>query len=55
MESLERDIESRHIKTPVLCAHARMIDNVRAEEEPLPGKVRCVECGAIIDDPRPER
>lgn len=33
------------------CAHRRLIDDVRAISGHPTGKVRCLECGAIFDDP----
>lgn len=42
------------IRKPVLegrCAHGRMIDEVRTRGGKRTGKVRCLECQAIIDDP----
>jgi len=35
----------------VLCAHQRLIDDVRTRSGRLTGKVRCLECGTIFDDP----
>lgn len=34
-----------------LCAHQRMIDDVRTRSGRRTGKVRCLECGTIFDDP----
>ena len=33
------------------CAHQRLIDDVRTRGGKLTGKVRCLECGVIFDDP----
>lgn len=33
------------------CAHGRMIDEVRTRGGKRTGKVRCLECQAVIDDP----
>ncbi|MGE0643182.1 MAG: hypothetical protein AB7P24_05890 [Nitrospira sp.] len=33
------------------CVHGRMIDEVRTKGGKRTGKVRCLECQAIIDDP----
>ncbi len=33
------------------CAHQRMIDDVRTRGGRRTGKVRCLECGTIFDDP----
>jgi len=35
----------------VLCAHQRLIDDVRTKAGKLTGKVRCLECGTIFEDP----
>ncbi|CUQ66067.1 MAG: hypothetical protein NNA31_08300 [Nitrospira sp.] len=35
----------------ILCAHRRIIDDVRTRRGKPTGKVRCLECGAIFDDP----
>ncbi len=35
----------------LLCAHQRIIDDVRTRSGRPTGKVRCLECGAIFDDP----
>lgn len=36
------------------CTHSRMIDDVRTRGKKSGGKVRCLECGAIVDDPYQE-
>ncbi len=33
------------------CAHQRLIDDVRTRGGKPTGKVRCLECGTIFDDP----
>lgn len=33
------------------CTHGRLVDEVRTRGGKLTGKVRCLECQAIIDDP----
>ncbi len=33
------------------CIHGRAIDDVRTKGKKRTGKVRCLECGAIFDDP----
>lgn len=33
------------------CAHGRLIDEIRTRGGKRTGKVRCLECQAIIDDP----
>jgi hypothetical protein len=37
--------------TAVTCVHGRLIENVVVRNRPQRGKVRCLECGAIIKDP----
>lgn len=34
-----------------LCVHQRLIDDVRTRSGKPTGKVRCLECGTIFDDP----
>lgn len=34
-----------------LCAHQRLIDDIRTRSGKPTGKVRCLECGTIYDDP----
>ena len=36
---------------PNTCTHGRLISDSVTEEEHNAGKVRCVECGAIVPDP----
>ena len=36
---------------PCICTHSRLISDSVTEEEHKAGKVRCVECGAIVPDP----
>lgn len=33
------------------CAHGRLIDDVLTDEGQRTGRVRCLECLAVIDDP----
>lgn len=35
----------------VRCAHQRLIDDVLSSSGKRTGKVRCLECGTIFDDP----
>lgn len=35
----------------MLCAHQRLIDDVRTRSGTPTGKVRCLECGTVFDDP----
>jgi hypothetical protein len=38
--------------TPITsCKHGRLIDNILARGGKITGKVRCLECCAVIDDP----
>ena len=34
-----------------LCTHSRLIDDVLTLQGRKSGKVRCLECGAVFDDP----
>ena len=36
---------------PGACTHSRLISDSVTEEEHNAGKVRCIECGAIVPDP----
>ena len=49
VEEIGHEIEIPHSKT--LCAHQRLIDDVRTRSGKPTGKVRCLECGTIFDDP----
>ena len=42
---------SFNLPPPVTCLHHRLIDDVLTTEGKRTGKVRCVECGAVFDDP----
>lgn len=33
------------------CLHMRLIDRIRCEDEQEPPRYRCLECGAVIQDP----
>lgn len=35
----------------LLCVHQRLIDDVHSHSGKPTGKVRCLECGTIFDDP----
>jgi hypothetical protein len=39
------------VDRPRACTHSRIISDNVTEEEHNAGKVRCVECGAIVSDP----
>jgi len=43
--------KSDEATTNLLCAHQRMIDDVRTRSGSRTGKVRCLECGTVFDDP----
>jgi hypothetical protein len=49
VQEIGQDTEIPPSKT--LCAHQRLIDDVRTRSGTPTGKVRCLECGAIFDDP----
>lgn len=38
-------------KSTRCCAHSRMIADVLTSQGLKTGKVRCIECGALFDDP----
>jgi uncharacterized Zn finger protein len=38
-------------KRVMTCAHGRLIDDVLTKQGQRSGQVRCLECGAIMDDP----
>jgi len=45
-------VESPRKTTPTNpCTHSRAIDDVLIRGKKRSGKVRCLECGAIFDDP----
>ena len=35
----------------IICLHARLIDNVFTKDGARTGQVRCLECGAVFEDP----
>jgi len=43
--------ESPLVNRPGACTHSRIISDSVTEEEHNAGKVRCVECAAIVPDP----
>jgi hypothetical protein len=47
--------ESPPVNRPGACTHSRIISNSVTEEEHNAGKVRCVECAAIVPDPHLKR
>lgn len=49
VQEIGHETEIPHSKT--LCAHQRLIDDVRTRTGKPTGKVRCLECGTIFDDP----
>ena len=42
---------SGEVTADSFCAHGRLIDDVRTKAGKRTGKVRCLECKAIFDDP----
>ena len=42
---------SRKTTSNSCCTHQRLIDDVLTESGKRTGKVRCLECGAVFDDP----
>lgn len=43
--------ETEPFASKTLCAHRRLIDDVRTSSGKPTGKVRCLECGTMFDDP----
>ena len=43
------------VNRPGACTHSRLISDSVSEEEHNAGKVRCVECTAIVPDPHLKR
>ena len=43
--------ETALFPSKTLCVHGRLIDDVRTRSGTPTGKVRCLECGTIFDDP----
>jgi hypothetical protein len=43
--------ESSPVNRPGACTHSRIISDSVTEEERNAGKVRCVECAALVPDP----
>ncbi len=53
---MESHIETRRLQPSTialatLCEHGRLIDEVLTRDGTRTGKVRCLECRAVIDDP----
>lgn len=52
---LQNTEEESGMTTPtalnLACAHQRLIDDIRTRGGARTGKVRCLECGAVFDDP----
>ena len=44
--------QTRPLSPSCACTHSRLIADCISEEEHKTGKVRCVECGGVISDPR---
>jgi hypothetical protein len=49
IQAISHEIGIPHSKAP--CVHQRLIDDVRTRSGKPTGKVRCLECGTIFDDP----
>jgi len=43
--------ETNMATSKTLCAHQRLIDEVLTRSGKRTGKVRCLECGTIFEDP----
>ena len=58
MEPITEPITARPVSQTTLvnhCTHSRIIDDVLTRSGKRTGKVRCLECSAVIDDPHLER
>ena len=42
---------SSRVTSNVCCTHQRLIDDVLTRDGKRTGKVRCLECGTVFDDP----
>lgn len=54
MEPLIEPIPIQPLSHPIRtspCIHSRAIDDVLTRSRKRTGKVRCLECGAVFDDP----
>lgn len=54
MESMIEPVPAQPLSHPIRtspCAHSRAIDDVLTRSRTRTGKVRCLECGAVFDDP----
>jgi hypothetical protein len=55
--TVEAPMETQTIQTATRiapqkrCTHSRLIDEIRTKSGKRTGKVRCLECGTIIEDP----
>lgn len=47
----ETDLNSSEATSNACCVHQRLIDDVRTRSGKRTGKVRCLECGTVFDDP----
>ncbi|MGE3486914.1 MAG: hypothetical protein AB7L09_19520 [Nitrospira sp.] len=47
----EPNPQSSKALVSVCCPHQRLIDDIRTRGGKPTGKVRCLECGTIFDDP----
>lgn len=47
----ETDLNSSKATSNACCVHQRLIDDVRTRSGKRTGKVRCLECGTVFDDP----
>jgi hypothetical protein len=48
----ETEQKSSRTTSSSFCTHQRIIDDVLTKSGKRTGKVRCLECGTIFDDPR---
>jgi hypothetical protein len=47
----ETDLNPRKAISNACCVHQRLIDDILTRSGKQTGKVRCLECGTIFDDP----
>lgn len=45
------EAETGFVSEEAACAHQRVIDDILTKSGKRTGKVRCLECNAVIDDP----
>ncbi len=51
-KTIERPSPMPISQQPACCPHGRLIDDVLTPQGNRTGHVRCLECGAVFEDPR---